>query len=258
MIPQPTLAERQAIVASLAPARLRPYRQAVAGGSDGPAVALYLLDAQIASHLHATFRAAEVVIREAIHRGLSAAYTERWFDNHNGILDERFLGELVKARADLGKASSHPPSPGQVVTQLMFGTWTNLLDRGGTRADGTKANYADDLWKPALSTQFKYGSPTQQQVHTLTKRLNWARNRINHCESVVFGFPQPGQRGRSSKQIRRSPALLLQDARNLVGYTDPAMQTWLGKWTDIDQLLADPLAQAAIAYTQTRTITVLG
>jgi hypothetical protein len=252
VIPQPTLTERQAIVASLAPARLRPYRQAVAGGGDGRAVELYLLDAQIASHLHATFRAAEVVIREAVHRGLAAVYTDRWFNNHNGMLDERSLGEIAKARTELARAGSRSPSPGQIVAQLMFGTWTNLFDRGGTRADGTRADYADDLWLPALSNEFTQGSPTQQQVHALTKRLNWARNRINHCESVVFGFPQPGQRTRSSQQIRRSPALLLQDTRDLVGYTDPAIQTWLTKWTDVDQLIADPLAQEAIAYTRTR------
>lgn len=79
-----------------------------------------------------------------------------------------------------------------------------------------------------------------------TQRLNWARNRVNHCESVVFGFPQPGQA--QGIQLRHSPAGIIEDCRVLVGRFSGEVEAWMRASTAVDQLVAHPLAQQALAY----------
>ncbi|MCB8913357.1 hypothetical protein KUG88_24875 [Rhodococcus rhodochrous] len=71
-------------------------------------------------------------------------------------------------------------------------------------------------------------------------------NRVNHCESVVFGFPQPGQA--QGSQLRHSPAGIIEDCRVLVGRFSGEVETWMRASTAIDQLVAHPLAQRALAY----------
>ncbi|QHC56805.1 Abi family protein [Rathayibacter tanaceti] len=84
MIPQLSPAEQAALIHSLAKQRLRRFRAATAGDRD--AIALYLLDSELAANLHAAVRFAEVALREAIHRSLAATYGERWFQTHRNRL----------------------------------------------------------------------------------------------------------------------------------------------------------------------------
>lgn len=249
VIPQPGLAEQHALIASLAPPRLQRFR-AVFGGRDRDAVALYLLDAELASHLHAALRFVEVALREAMHRALARRYGRRWFDTHAHLLDEPTRRQIGEATRVVG-----PRAPeGKVVAQLMLGTWVRLLDRGGTLASGGRADYERDLWRPALSTAFTTpggGGPTRQQAHALAQRVNWARNRINHCEPVVFGFPQPGQSGHAGTQVRRSPVLLLRDLHGLLGHLDTDLADWLRSWGDLNTLVAHPHIQLSLAHAAT-------
>lgn len=137
----------------------------------------------------------------------------RWFVEQTHLLDEDVSGQVDTA---LRKVGRNAPD-GKVVAQLMLGTWVALLGRGGSRADGTRARYVADLWGSAISAAFPASS--RGDVHRLAMRLNWARNRINHCEPVVFGFPQPGL-GRPGVQVRRSPVRVLEDARILTTLVD--------------------------------------
>lgn len=238
VIAQPTRAEQQALIRSLARVRLRRFRAAV-GGADRAAVELYLLDAQVASHLHATVRLVEIALREHIHRALTAEFGPRWFDTHTQLFDEVFMAGLSEAKAKVGDAAPD----GKIVAQLMLGTWVSLLGRGDRKADGSRARYARDLWEPAV--QFAFTETTRSEANRLALRLNWARNRINHCEPVIFGFPQPGQ-GTRGMQVRRSPQLVLEDGRNLTRRLDPDLGSWLDRWSEIDELLAQPLVERAL------------
>ena len=246
MIVQPTLDQQRALIKSLATARLSRFR-AVYGGKDRDAVALYLLDAELTSHLHATFRTVEVVIREAMHRGLLQRYGPRWFDNQR-ILDKGTTDAIcdAKRKNNLGKYAP----PGKVVAQVMLGTWVGLLDRGSTLVGGGRADYERNLWDPVLINVFSAGgqAPVRQDVHTLALRLNWARNRVNHCEPVVFGFPQRGQTGTKGTQIRRSPSRLLKDAHDLLHLVDPDLAVWLRGWTVVHSLAGDSRVDFALDH----------
>jgi hypothetical protein len=238
MIPLPDLDEQKALIQSIAPVRLRRFRSAT-GGADRAAVELYVVDAQLSSHLHASLRLVEITLREHLHRALTAKFGERWFELQRDVFDEETRGQIDDAIRKVG-----PKAPaGKVVAQLMLGTWVNLLGRGAHKPDGEKAQYVRDLWEPALEAYFPSG--TRKQIHGLAHGLNSARNRINHCEPVVFGFPQPGM-GEGGIQIRRAPRLILSDMRTLLGYMHPRLQGWTTRWAEVDELLGHELIEPAL------------
>lgn len=241
-----TLEQQTAFISSLAPARLAKFR-AVFGGRDRDAVELYLLDAALVSHMHAVVRTVEVTLREAMHDALSSQYGPRWYDTQATQLDKRTNGMVEEAKKPLGRS----PSPGKVVAQLMLGTWVTLLDRGGSlEATPGRADYEQFLWDPALSSVFSAGkdAPSRSEVHRLVRSINWARNRINHCEPVVFGFPQQGQSGSPGTQERHSPAKVLENMRSLMGQINPPLGSWLSQPAEIDDLVNSEKAQQALKF----------
>lgn len=246
MLAQPAPALLPAIAASLAPDRLRTFRRATSG-NNRVALEMYLVDARLASALHATFRAVEVLVRERMHRALSTAFSERWFDvlEDKAVLDPRTVRKVAAARRAASDGSV--PSVGKVVAQLMLGAWVELLDRG------VSGRYDAELW-PALAPAFASGerSPCRSEVHGLAKRLSWARNRVNHCEPVVFGFPLVGERAHDGAQRRLAPALLLEDVRALADLVDPSVARWLRGSRAADEIAADPLAQRALDHIEAR------
>lgn len=245
MIPQLDLVQQRAFIRSLAPARLAKFR-AVFNGRDRDAVELYLIDSALVSHLHAVARTVEVALREAMHAALTAQYGPRWYNSQASYLDNRTLKMISEARQKLDRT----PAPGKMVAQLMMGAWVSLLDRGGTLRAGGRADYEARLWNPALSSVFSHGasSPTRSEIHGLAQSINWARNRINHCEPVVFGFPQLGQSGTSGVQGRHSPARVLDDMRRIARHIDPSLGAWLAQPAQVDSLIADGKAQLALIY----------
>lgn len=254
MISQLDAAQHKALVRSLAPPRLRSYR-ATFGGDDTAAVDLYLFEMRISAGLNQLLGLVEVAMREAMHRELAAVYGARWFDHITAKLDDRSRDQIRKAKKKL----SNTPPPGKVVAEMDFGTWTCLLEPGGF-ADAAKpqkyrTDYEADLWHPALEKAF-FGTgaaPSRDHVAQLTRHLRYARNRISHRESVVFGIPQPGQRDTEGKWLRQSPSSLLKDAREVMGLIDPMLGDWLSSCTAVDNLLADQRAGDALAYAKTAT-----
>lgn len=242
MLAQPAPEALPAIARSLASDRLRAFRRAT-GGNNREAVEMYVVDARVASALHATFRAAEVLLREALHRALSRAFGPRWFDVlvDDDVLDARTAVKIVEARRK-ARAGRTPP-PARVVAQLMLGAWVDLLDRGAT------GRHEQVLW-PVLASTFtaRGDEPTRPAVHDLAKRFGWARNRINHCEPVVFGFPLVGERTADGRQQRRSPQLVLEDVRTLADTVDRDVTGWIRTWTAADDLLREPLARRALDH----------
>jgi len=244
----PSAQDSPAVLRSLVPERLRRFRQAAPGGRHFDVMRLYVLDGQIVEHCQALFRAVEVLLRETIHRALSARFGARWFASPavQGTLDPRVLAALGKAVVDVAQLR-HAPTPGDVVAEVMLGTWVKLLGPGiGNR-------HETGLWVPALAACFQKGAAHQSgrprsDVHLLAQRLLWARNRVNHCEPVVFGFPLPGQLTAARQRRRLTPHQLLDDVRALAGCMDAAVGAWVGSWSDADALLADPLLGDALAF----------
>lgn len=248
VLPLPSPTEQSALVASLARERLRAFRRVV-NGSDRLAIELYVLDAAIASEFHSVVRSLEILLRENMHRALAQRFGANWYQVLHAQLDLRTRKDITKARNQVGWSAP----PGKVVAQMMFGAWTGLLDAGGALSDASGAQLADYeqlLWSTALTNAFT--SPTsvaleRRDVHSLAQTVHWARNRINHCEPLVFGFPQPGQSTVSGVQARKTPARVLKDAQQLLLLLNPDVSAWMSKWDTLDRLLVEPLAQQALA-----------
>jgi len=209
---------------------------------------MYIVDALLVSHFHATFRAVEVLLREQMHRALATVFAgPRWYADpaFRAILWDVTLGAIDVAEHK-ARAGRPTPAPGSVIAQVMLGTWVQLLGAG------PNSNYDQDLWQPALEPVFQAGDPTpartRVEVHALAQRLNWARNRVNHCEPVVFGFPLAGQKTAAGNRRRITPHQLLDDARAIASYIDPAVGQWISSWTAIDKLLAHPRVSEALEY----------
>lgn len=253
MLEQPTPTQQAALVAVTAGSRLKPFRRACQG-HEGPALELYLLDARLASHIHGHLRIVELVLRQQMHVALKAAYGDRWFDNATGAgLSQDAQKKIRDAYDTLNPPRRKPgarpaprPPADKVVAALMLGFWTALL-----RAP-RDVDHEATLWTPALDGCFNGARQPSAAVWTMAQtqkrcqRLNWARNRVNHCESVVFGFPQPGQA--QGIQLRHSPAGIIEDCRVLVGRFSGEVEAWMRASTAVDQLIAHPLAQQALAY----------
>jgi len=253
VIRQPTSGQQAAFVRSLAPARLRSYR-ATFGGDDNSAVDLYLFEMDITAGLHQLLGLVEVAMREAMHRELAAVYGSRWFNQVTAKLDDRSRGQIDKA-----KQKARNPSPGKVIAEMDFGTWTCLLEPGGyanaRRPNQYRTDYETDFWFPAFEKAFSHGGtvPTRAHIAELTRHLRYARNRIAHRESVVFGIPQPGQQDPQGRWLRQTPQSLLKDLREGMTHLDPELGGWLSSCDGVDQLLTDPRAVSALSYARTAT-----
>ncbi|MDR3106799.1 MAG: hypothetical protein LBU05_01170 [Bifidobacteriaceae bacterium] len=177
-------------MATIPPERLRRFQDAAPAGRNIAVIDMYLLDSQLAGEFYSLFRVTEVLLRETIHQAMSqTAGTPYWFSRSQvrQSLDTRVLDSLDLARR-AARVRRGTPAPGSVVAQVMLGTWLQLLARGATGQQETL------VWAPALSQAFQADLPTQPhtraEAYALAQRLVWARNRVFHCEPVVFGFPR--------------------------------------------------------------------
>lgn len=118
------------------------------------------------------------------------------------------------------------------------------MGRGDSKPDGTRAYYVQDLWEPALKKGF---SVPRSDLRSLAMRVNWARNRISHCEPVIFGLPMPGL-GKPGIQIRRSPTLMLNDSRDLLRASSANFADWFDRWETTRALMTHPLSLDALDH----------
>lgn len=258
---QLTAEQRIALTHATSKKRLQPYRRAL-GGHERDALDLYVLDANIASLLHAQLRLVETVLREQIHRALSNAYGSSWYHVRPDGTTAAGLGNTCRSmvqdavgalRREGGGGRGKPQrlAPDKVIAELMLGFWAKTLDTPGD-ADHARTIWAAGVENAFNQRQHQHASAwSQDQAKKMCHRLTWARNRVNHCESVVFGFPQKGMQ-HQGKQLRLPPSMILESCRTLVGRFDGELEAWMRNSTDIDQLIAEPLAQAAWADVEGR------
>lgn len=263
---QPTPPQLGAIVKHTSPKRLRQYRR-VFSGREAQALELYVLDAKITSTLHGHLRLAEIVLREQVNRALTTAHGPQWYRLIPGNakpatpagLGNTSREMVAKATISLqNEAGWHGPGhrrntrqqppnllPDKVVAELMLGFWTSLLQTPGD-ADHSATIWAVGGVEAAFNRRSAGGQApwSQHDAMRVCQRLTWARNRVNHCESVVFGFPQKGIR-HQKRQLRLPPRMILEDCRRLVGRFDSDIESWMRTSAVVDHYLADPGAAAA-------------
>ncbi len=196
--------------------RIRPYRLVVGGDLD-TAIALYQWNGAMAAALGEDLGHLEVVLRNALHRQLTAWHAAgglpgQWYDPPLRVLDQRRQQDIADARGRLQRASK-PESPGRVVSELMFGFWRFLLD----------SRYQTTLWAQALRKAFPHLVPQRRiDVYTPVNALHVLRNRIAHQEPI-----------HQLDLADHHRYLLL-----VAGFIDPGIEAWLGGNSRIPAMLA--------------------
>ncbi len=174
-----------ALHAALSPARLQPYLDACAG--DGAlALRLYEWNIVVSAAFWEVVAVTEVAMRNVMHDQLTAAYGAHWYDDL-GIVDDRSLQVIheAKRRAARGTPRGTTPTPGKVVSEMSFGAWVSLLDRGGySTAARRRLHYHDTLWLPALQQAFPAGPGHQRKTNRGLRVVQSLRNRIGHHEKI--------------------------------------------------------------------------
>ena len=194
--------------------RRAPYR-AVCDGDLTAAMALYQWNAEVSAALGTTLGHLEVLLRNALHRELTAWSTRqhgepRWYLDSGGVFFTEAHQDISKAR---GRATfqGRQETPGRVVAELNFGFWRYLL---ATRYDGT-------LWRKCLHRAFP--RQPRKPVAKAVGRLHEARNRMAHHEPM----------------FNRPVAELRATALTVAGWICPVTRGWIESQCRVPQLLAN-------------------
>ncbi len=165
--------------------RLRPYLT-MANGHRKTAILLYERNAYLSEALYGVTQAAEIALRNSIHRALSDAHSSMWFDSA-GLSDPQ-ADMVLKARYTISNMR-RSVTPGGVVAELNLGFWTALIS----------AKYEKSLWVPHLHKIFPNATKSKidkdgktsmsklnrAEIHARLEKVRFLRNRIAHHESIL-------------------------------------------------------------------------
>ncbi|WP_020420228.1 hypothetical protein [Amycolatopsis sp. ATCC 39116] len=191
--------------------RLTPYRASVS--DDRSAVALYEWNAEVSSAFWRTLAHVEVLVRNALHRELTAwsrqrHRTDRWYAVIDPIISEQTRRDIREA-IRRGTRNGRPETPGRVVAELNLGFWRFLLAR---RYDGT-------LWRYCMYRAFP--GKRRADVERAVAELHVLRNRIGHHEPI------------HNRPLEDLLALALEVA----GWIDPDARSWIASGDSTPGLL---------------------
>ena len=206
-----------ALERALSPERLSTYL-AAAGQNHEAALRLYVWNTRISAALYGPLQALEILIRNAFHRELAAAYGAAWYDNPRVPLTPAAAARVADAKDTLRRAR-RPLDPGRIVAELSFGFWERLLSRGphGPR------NYEMALWRPALYRAFPNARRPRAAIHRPLPGLRDLRNRIAHHEPI-FG---------------RDLAADYQTILEVIGWMCGDTRAWVIHHSDVPAVLAE-------------------
>ena len=197
-LPQPDAPINPRHVAALRRAistdRFAPF--AVSSGQDAElACRLYVWDGDLEAAILRDIAVVEVALRNALSRILEAALGPTWYDDRALHRDRRLESMRDRAKDELNLSGKRITS-GRMTAQLTLGFWVGLLDLR-----------SDALWRAGLFQAFpggKYEARNAGQrygrawVHSQARIIQVLRNRCAHHETVLNGFPLPGQYKRLS------------------------------------------------------------
>lgn len=165
----------QGFVGTLSQARFERYRT-FAGGDEARAVALYSANVVLSQAFYVPLHAVEIALRNRIHDCLTPMHGERWFDQDMFKKLEHQPEQLAELYERL-KTHKIDPSPGQVVSGLTFGYWTQLL-----------SSTYDELWQKELkeiARDDRGKRMARKALHEPLTNLRNLRNRIAHYEPII-------------------------------------------------------------------------
>lgn len=186
--------------------RTRPYL-VLAGGRRKDALALYKWNVEISAAFLEMLAVVEVVTRNAFYEQLSSwcrqqTHDPDWLTMQHGLphpLNKLFESTkagatslALEAKSKRDQNPNHartqvPISEGDVLSQVSFGKWHNLIPFDeGEHQDEVTNGYRETIWDEALHKAFFDPTTDSDEVRWLLYRLSYFRNRIAHHECVLL------------------------------------------------------------------------
>ena len=157
--------------------RIDAYRQD--GADHTTTLSRYLLNMALSEALYPVLQFAEIALRNAVHRELTARCgTDAWYDSAPARLTPWQQDKVAEAKDSLRKRRK-PLSPGRIIAELTFGFWTCFFNNAHART-----GIGSYLSKNA----FPHAPATEQYQARLDKRwleIRDLRNRIFHHERIL-------------------------------------------------------------------------
>lgn len=169
---------RPLVTDALSGARFGTYLR-YANGSEARAWAAYAWNVRVCSELLQVLLHAEVALRNAVDRALSAAFSPTW-PNDTAFLftfsakgQRDYLADLATLERRLRKA---PLNTGDFIAGQTFVFWESIL----------VSRYKDRVWKAQFARVFPgVSAETYKDVHDAAEQLRKLRNRIAHHEPLL-------------------------------------------------------------------------
>ncbi len=157
--------------------RIAAYRQD--GADHTLTLARYLLNMALSESLYPSLQFAEIALRHAIHRELSARCgTVVWYDSPLARLTPWQQDRVTEAKESLKKLGK-PLSPGRIIAELTFGFWTAFFNNAHARTG---------IGSYLSKKVFPHAPSTEQYQSKLDKRwleIRDLRNRVFHHERIL-------------------------------------------------------------------------
>lgn len=174
--------------------RFAPF--AVSSGQDAElACRLYVWDVDLEASILRDIAIVEIALRNALSHQLETALGPQWFNDQALQRDHRLEDACNRAMDEI-TGSGKTATSGRMTAQLPLGFWANLL-----------SSPSDPLWRSYLFRAFPGGKQQAKLsnkrygrfwVHSQARIVQVLRNRCAHHESLLNGFPLPGQSRRLS------------------------------------------------------------
>jgi len=157
--------------------RIDAYRQD--GADHGVTLSRYVLNMALSEALYPALQFAEIALRNAAHRELSArCATDAWYDSPLARLSPWQQHRVTEAKDALRKHRK-PQTPGRIVAELNFGFWTGFFNNTHART-GIGAYLSKNA--------FPHAPAAEQYQAKLDKRwlqIRDLRNRVFHHERIL-------------------------------------------------------------------------
>ena len=167
----------QQIEAILHTERIDAYRQD--GAAHDVTLARYLLNMALSESLYPALQFAEIALRNAVHRELTARCgTDAWYDSPLARLNPWQQDKVTEAKAALAR-NRKPLTPGRIVAELTFGFWTGFFDNAHARTG---------IGSFLSRNAFPHAPTTEQYQARLDRRwqdIRDLRNRVFHHERIL-------------------------------------------------------------------------
>ena len=182
----------------------------LANGDRRRALQLYTRNAALGAAFYGPLQALEVTLRNGVHRAMTSAHGNFWFDSRLLRRSQAEAVSKVKKELDWNRG---PQLPGRVVAELSLGFWVALFAR----------RYESDLWRPTLHRCFT-PTPARSKLHRQLDELRRLRNRIAHHEPILH------------RSLQADHGAILRALRML----SPDMEAWVSHHSRVLDVLALP------------------